>query len=181
MPPTRQHKKAAPRRVVDPADVPVARPEGDWTKSRKLCAFIVQLSHHGNVTRALLRAKCNRMYAYDKRATDQDFADAWATARAMGLETLKDVAWSRAVEGTEEALFYQGEPIMVGKGKNRRQAVKVTYSDSLLMFKIKQLDPSYREHFDVNLGNAGGRPFMFQMMLDPKAAQVAQQQQKGGR
>lgn len=170
---TRQQKKgaraskgkAAPvrRREVDPADQRVPVPDGAWARSQKLCRFIVDLGQHGNVTRAIAAAKVNRAYVYDRRVTDQDFADAWTAALKQGLEVLKDEAWRRAHEGVLEPKGIAGRKVMVRK-----------YSDTLLMFLIKQADPTFREHFDVNLGNAGGRPFMFQMALHPEAVKQAQ-------
>lgn len=162
-------KKAAaapapvPARPKDPADEIRPAPAAAWAQSEKLCRFIVSLSHHGNVTWALRSAKLDRGYAYDRRATDQDFGDAWEEARRIGLDVLKDEAWRRAHQGVAEPKFHAGRVV----GHIQR------YSDTLLMFLIKQHDPSFREHFDVNLGNAGSRPFMFQMLLNPDAVAAA--------
>lgn len=156
-----------PRPPRDMADEAVPPPAAAWAQSKKLCRFIVQLAHHGNVTKALRGADLSRVYAYDRKGTDLEFAAAWDDAVKMGLQVLKDEAWRRAHEGVERDKFYQGRIV----GRERE------YSDTLLMFLIKQHDPSYREHFDVNLGNAGGRPFMFQMLLNPAAAKAAQTEQ----
>lgn len=155
---------APPPRPVDPADVPVPAPKAAWAASRKLCRFLVQLSHHGNVTRALRGAKLNRGYAYDRRTTDMEFAGAWEEAVKIGLQVLKDEAWRRAHDGVEKVKYYQGQKI----------GTEIEYSDTLLMFLIKQHDPSFREHFDLTLGNQGGRPFMFQMLLHPEAVKEHQ-------
>lgn len=167
---TRQQKKAKPRpapkkKPSKPRAVLEAapRPTADWAKSKKLLGFILRLNQHGNVTRALKAAKLDRGYAYDKRGTDIEFAQAWDDAKKMGLDVLKDEAWRRAHDGVLKDKYHQGDVC----GQER------VYSDTLLMFLIKQADPSYREHFDVNLGNAGGRPFMFQMVLNPEAAKQA--------
>jgi hypothetical protein len=181
---TRQRKKTQkPRRPARALSVgqgkleQAPRPTADWAKSAKLLGFIMRLGMHGNVTRAIAGAQVDRGYCYDKRNTDTEFAAAWDEAKKMGLDVLKDEAWRRAHEGVEKTKFYQGLPIKVasGKGKNRRMVdyVEREYSDTLLMFLIKQADPSFREHYDVNLGNAGGRPFMFQMVLHPEAAKIA--------
>jgi hypothetical protein len=174
--PTRHQKKGSVRpkkkpkpRQRQPVPERAPRPTADWAKSAKLQGFIMRLGMHGNVTRALAGARVDRGYCYDKRNTDLEFAAAWDEAKKMGLDVLKDEAWRRAHEGIERKKFYQGAPILV-KGKHY---VEREFSDTLLMFLIKQADPSYREHFDVNLGNAGGRPFMFQMVLNPEAAKAA--------
>jgi hypothetical protein len=138
----------------------VLRP--DWMKSAGLVKFIAELEKHGNVSHALKAAHLARGWAYKKRAEDAEFTQAFEDARRCGLEVLKDEAHRRAYEGVEEPVFYQGEVA----------AHVRKYSDTLLMFLVKQADPSYREHFDVSLANTGGRPFMFQMMLHPDAAKA---------
>ena len=47
------------------------------------------------------------------------------------------------------------------------------YSDGLLMFLIKQADPSYREHFQIDHSNPDKRPFLFKMTLHPDAVKAA--------
>lgn len=135
----------------------------DWMRSKLLVKVIAELEKHGNVSEALRKAKASRGWVYEKRQTDLEFASAFDDARACGLEVLKDEAHRRAYEGVDEPKFHQGEIC----GHVRR------YSDTLLMFLIKQSDPSYREHFQVDHGNAGGRPFMFQMQLHPDAVAAA--------
>lgn len=165
--PKRRAKPRAPAAPIvtppappkDPADAIRPAPSAAWAQSRKLCRFIVSLGHHGNVTWALRAAKLDRGYAYERRGSDQEFGLAWDDARKQGLEVLKDEAWRRAHEGVLEPKFHAGK--VVGHVRH--------YSDSLLMFLIKQSDPTYREHFDLSLANQGGRPFMFQMLLHPDA------------
>lgn len=162
---TRQQKKAPARRrpAKDPADETPPAPAASWAKSAKLCRFILELGQHGNVTRALADSKLNRAYAYERRVSDGEFAASWDEAVKVGLQVLKDEAWRRAYQGVLEPKGIAGKKVMVRK-----------YSDTLLMFLIKQHDPSYREHFDLTLGNQGGRPFMFQMMLDPSTVRAHQ-------
>lgn len=138
-----------------------------WRKSTKLHRFLAELEKHGNVTEALRAAKAARGWVYRKRQEFPDFAQAFDEARACGIEVLKDEAHRRAYEGIEEPVFYKGDEI----ARVRK------YSDVLLMFLIKQADPSYRERYDLAIGNAGnGRPFMFQMMLHPDVAKGQQGQ-----
>ena len=137
----------------------------DWLKSVKLAAVIRELSKHGNVSQALRKAKASRSWVYEKRQLDREFSDAFNDARDCGIEVLKDEAHRRAYEGVEEPVFYQGEEV----ARIRK------YSDTLLMFLIKQADPTYREAYNVDIGAAGGRPFLFQMSLHPDA--IAAQQE----
>lgn len=138
-----------------------------WQTSVKLQRVIAELAKRGNVSDALRKAKASRAWVYEKRQVDLEFAAAFDEARECGIEVLKDEAHRRAYDGVEEPVFYQGEEV----ARIRK------YSDTLLMFLIKQADPSYREHFQIDHGNASGRPFLFQMSLHPDA--VADQQARG--
>lgn len=134
-----------------------------WDESVKLVAVIRELSKCGNVSEALRLAKASRAWVYERRQTDADFADVFNEARACGLEVLRDEAHRRAYGGILEPVFYQGEEV----AKVRK------YSDTLLMFLIKQSDPTFREHATLEVGNQAGRPFLFQMQLHPDAVAAA--------
>lgn len=135
-------------------------------RSEKLQRFIMYLKQHGNVSDALRQSKVSRAYVYTKREADAEFADAFAEARACGRECLVDEAHRRAYRGVEREIYFQGEVV----------GVERKYSDTLLMFLIKQQDPSYREHYQIDHGNADARPFMFNFQLHPD---VAKQQGAG--
>lgn len=130
-----------------------------WEESVKLVAVIKALARRGNVTEALRAAKAGRGWVYGWRQRDAEFHDAFEDARACGIEVLKDEAHRRAYAGILEPVFYQGD-----------ECARVRkYSDTLLMFLIKQADPTYREHFQIEHATAAGRPFIFQMTLHPDA------------
>lgn len=131
----------------------------EWETRVKLVKFIAALEVAGRVDLACKAASAARGWVYGWRERDLDFADAWVTAKAIGKEILKDEAFRRAHDGVDEPKFHAGEIC----GHVRK------YSDSLLMFLIKQADPSYREHFRLEHENAGARPFLFQMALHPDA------------
>lgn len=132
-----------------------------WRTSKTLHKVLLELAKHGNVTQALKTARAARGWVYRKRREFPDFEAEFEDARRCGIEVLKDEAHRRAYDGVEEPVFYQGEEV----ARIRK------YSDVLLMFLIKQADPSYRERYDLAIGNAAnGRPFMFQMMLHPDVA-----------
>ncbi len=135
------------------------KPIADWQTRRKLVLFIKALEHHGNATYALKKANAARGWIYYWRQKDQEFRDAFEEARSCGLEILRDEAHRRAYEGVSQEVWHQGD--VCGHVQK--------YSDTLLMFLIKQSDPSYREHFQIDHGNVGSRPFIFQMALHPGA------------
>lgn len=84
---------------------------------------------------------------YKWRKLDDEFASAWADADEIGTEVqianLQAEIDRRAMEGVEEPVFYLGQKV----GHIRK------FSDSLLMFRMKKLDPSYRD--SVNLNHSG--------------------------
>ncbi len=68
------------------------------------------------------------------------FQAAYKRAKTMCIETFEDEAVRRAIEGlTRETGWYQGEA----------GGTLTEYSDNLLMFILKKLDPSYRERVMV--------------------------------
>lgn len=130
-----------------------------WKKSVKLQRFIVKFSEHGNCTQACEFVGISRVAIWSRRQSDPAFEQAYLAAEACGTQALKDEAHRRAYRGVLKSVYHKGEIV----GLQRE------YSDTLLMFMIKKHDPSFRDSFQVEHANAGGRPFMFQMMLHPEA------------
>ncbi len=78
----------------------------------------------------------SRRSAYDWRKEDQEFANEWDAAEALGTDLLEDEARRRAAQGVDEPVFWKGEV----KGFVRK------YSDVLLIFMLKARRPEkYRE------------------------------------
>ena len=140
-------------------------PIADWETRKKLVLFIKALKISGRIDLACKASQAARGWVYEWRDKDTDFADNWTAAKTVGKEILKDEAFRRAHDGVDEPRFHQGELC----GYVRK------YSDTLLMFLIKQADPTYREHFQIDHGNAGSRPFIFQMLLHPDATAAAKE------
>ena len=69
------------------------------------------------------------------RATDPEFARQEVEARAKYLELLEIEADRRGVDGIDKPVYFQGEKVDTNK----------VYSDHLLMFRLKKLDPKYRD------------------------------------
>jgi len=74
---------------------------------------------------------------------DPDFADLLAEARLDYLEGLMSAAHHRATMGVDEGIFYQGRP---ARTDDNKPAVKVHYSDVLLIKLLEALDPRFRPH-----------------------------------
>tara|TARA_R110001599_G_scaffold339851_1_gene559725 strand:- start:23494 stop:23967 length:474 start_codon:yes stop_codon:yes gene_type:complete len=81
---------------------------------------------------------------YVWRRNDDEFAQRWAEADEIGtnvqLATLEAECDRRAVNGVVDKI------IKIGDQTHRLKK----YSDALLMFRMKKLDPTYREKVDLN-------------------------------
>lgn len=101
--------------------------------------FLEALSRCGHVTEACRLSGVNKATVYRHRKSDPKFAQAWAEAADLGVESLIDEARRRAFEGCDEPVYYRGE--VVGSVKK--------YSDVLLMFLIKGHRPEYRDRAEI--------------------------------
>ncbi len=97
--------------------------------------FLAALMQHGNVSRAARAAKISRMQLYRERAAAPDFAKAWRDAQQIGLDSLEDVANTRARKD----------------------------SDTLLIFLLKAHRPEkYRETTRHELSGPAGKPIQIE-------------------
>lgn len=99
--------------------------------STKEAAFLEALAHGFSVTKASTLSGLPRRTAYNHRKSEPDFAALWDEAIEAGTDIVEDEALRRAVEGTEDPVFYQGEQV----GSVTR------YSDSLLVMLLKARRP----------------------------------------
>ena len=121
-PPARSSKKATrPRRV---------RADG-WTLPRQR-QFLKMLAVYGSVDQACQSVGMSVSSAYRLRLhpDGEAFRNAWATALQACVPTLREIAFDRAINGTDQPLFEHG--VMVGYEK--------VYSDRLLMFLLRAYD-----------------------------------------
>ena len=91
--------------------------------ARSQATFLAALLEIGTIAGAARAADVDRPAVYATMRLDDAFAKAVDEARALGIEALKDEAYSRAMGWRGRA------------------------SDILLMFLIKQADPSYRDNY----------------------------------
>jgi hypothetical protein len=104
--------------------------------------------------------------AHYKWLAGPDYKAAFELAQEEAIGILESEVHKRAVDGVEELVIYQGklcfEPQrdpngQIKYGKNGRPLPSTTpltirrKSDALLMFRLKKLDPSYRENSQVKL------------------------------
>ena len=104
--------------------------------SPKKAAFLAAYAETAVIAYAAEAAKVNRRQHY-RWLKDPVYAEAFAEAREIAIESLEGEARRRAVQGVAEPVYYKGE--VVGTIQK--------YSDVLLMFLLKAAFPEkYREH-----------------------------------
>lgn len=118
-----------------PAFTPVPRQRmrrGGWSAERQR-QFIALLAETGSVRAACRRMGVGEHHIYKLRAHPEgaSFRKAWETALDLGIARIEDVAMDRALYGTEDPVFWQGEQV----GTRR------VYNDRLLMFLLSNRAP----------------------------------------
>jgi hypothetical protein len=100
---------------------------------------------------------------------DPEYAIAFAATKEDYKQRLEAEADRRGHDGYLKPVFHEGKVC----GQIRE------FSDSLLMFRLKKLDPSYREHFKVsgtiNHGVDGMREQLRELSKDPAAVELTRQ------
>ncbi len=107
--------------------------------ARRRAKFLEELAKHGIVGEAAKRASLHSHHGciqtfYDERKKDPEFAKAWDEALLLARYSAERELHRRAVEGVDEPVFQGGK--QVGKIKK--------YSDTLLLARMRKLDPGYR-------------------------------------
>ncbi len=110
----------------------------------KLATFLRHLEASGSVSFAAGRTGVSRNTVYTLRKVDPAFARGWEKAEAMAAEALRDLAMTRATEGTERTLWRGGKRV----GTIRE------YDNRLLMFLLQLLKP---ELFNQTASRGRGR------------------------
>lgn len=123
-------------------------------KKRK--TFLEILSTTGRVTEAALAVGyTSTNHLHKMRREDEEFAEQWDLAVSAAKDVLHDEALRRGFDGVAEPDYYKGEVV----------GYTLKYSDTLLMFVLKKLDPSYRDS-----GGAGGVNVNFGVAIMPMQA-----------
>ena len=104
-----------------------ARHDG-WTAQRQR-RFIEALAQTGCVAEAARAAQMSldACYKLRRRPNAQEFRRAWEQALDLACELLEDLAMTRAIEGTEQPVYYFGEQF----------GMRRVYNDRLVMFLLR--------------------------------------------
>jgi hypothetical protein len=82
------------------------------------------------------------------RTSDPEFVKEFEQAAVEYVHKLEREADRRGVEGIDKGIYYKGEKVDVER----------EYSDTLLIFRLKRLDPAYRERTEIS--GPGGGPIL---------------------
>ena len=123
------------------------------------------ITEGGRVKQACAKAGLNVFTFYKWQRKDEKFKAAVDEAKRRTLDLLQAEAYRRAVEGNDKPIIYKGE--ITGYYKE--------YSDNLIMFLMKQLDPSYRENFNQLIGISGSDIEISFAPVDKQQQQLATQ------
>ena len=135
-------------------DIPV--PKTNNFQHPKKRAFLAAHSVTGNVTKAAEAADIDRQLHYYWLKNDTDYAAAFNDTKGQYQERLEAGADRRAVEGVKEPIFDRnGKQVL---GKDGKPMYRYKYSDILLMFRLKGIDPdkyAERRKVDTNVNHTG--------------------------
>lgn len=112
----------------------------------KKIAYLAAYSILGNVTYSAKCAGISTTSVYNWKKNDPDFKEQYEIADQAHLDYMEMEAQRRAVQGTSEDVYYQGE--VVGQKQN--------YSDSLLKFLLEGKDPGkYGKTNKIEVNSSG--------------------------
>lgn len=142
----------------------------DLTKvdSIKKRAFLAAFSECGNITKAAEMAGCSRCTHHKWLSESHEYPELFEQAKESASDKLEQEARRRAVEGTKEAIYYQGE--IVGH--------KMIYSDNLLMFLLKGERPEKFKDRTELTGAKGGPIQLEAMTSEERKSRIAELMQK---
>ena len=129
----------------------------NFQRDKKLASrkrFLECFAQCGTLTEAAEKAKVDRNLHY-VWMKDPEYVETFEEARLRANDRLEQEALRRAVKGTEEQVFYQGEVC----GKIRK------FSDVLLIFLMKGAMPDkYRDQWKGELTGKNGGPLAISVL-----------------
>ena len=115
-------------------------------KQPKKSVFLEAYARAGTALGAEKLCGVNRMSHKTWLEADPEYAAAAEEAEQAYLERLLNEVDRRAVEGVDDLIMYEGK---ICKDDEGNTLVKRRFSDNLLMFRVKQMDPSFRDSAEV--------------------------------
>ena len=129
--------------------------------------FLKVYRESNSVREAAKVAEIVRFTAYDWRKSDPQFAREWQIIQHEYIEKLEREADRRGVDGIDHPVIHQG--VITDTYKE--------YSDNLLMFRLKRLDPQYRDRLQITVDKDDGdsRQTLDAAMLDARTIALVEE------
>lgn len=118
-------------------------------KEPQKAQFLEKYREHGAKVHAAEAVGISPSTVNSWRRKDAAFREAFNVAKKVYQESLEIEARRRATKGVGKFVLYKGQPVMLTDKDGKK--IPITdryYSDSLLMFTLKKLDPSYRDQIN---------------------------------
>lgn len=117
-----------------------------YAKRQKQLIFLNSyMDSGGMVQQSAKNANVSRFTVRYWNDNDKLFNQAYQKAKEDLVELMEEEVIRRGMHGYLEPVYYKGEQ----RGQVRK------YSDNLLMFRLKELKPSYKDSHQTNIGIAG--------------------------
>ena len=118
---------------------PTAVQTATWARQER---FLAAYSGSGGIYKAAAVAECSpRTVENWLNADNFGFQKRYHVAQARYLELMAAEADRRGMEGVAKPVYQGGKKV----------GTVQTYSDNLLMFRMKKLDPAYRDSFNLTV------------------------------
>jgi hypothetical protein len=105
--------------------------------------FLAEFAKTGHINDSCDKIGVNRWMFYGKWSNDPEFVALFKKMELQHLDRMAAEADRRGIEGIEKGIYWQGD----------RVATERQYSDNLLMFRMKRLDPAYRDSNQIQINN----------------------------
>ena len=140
-------------------------PKTNNLQNPKKRAFLAAHSVTGNITKSAEAADIDRQLHYYWLKNDTDYTAAFNDTKGQYQERLEAEADRRAVEGVKEPIFDRnGKQVL---DKNGKPMYRYKYSDILLIFRLKAMNPdkyAERRKIDQNVRHTGSVKHYHEMM-----------------
>jgi hypothetical protein len=132
--------------------------QGDETKTGSICdlvhpkkkAMLLSIEKTGgSILAAADACKISTASHYQWVKEDPLYAELFQEYYNRSTQTLITEAIRRATEGQQEPILYQGKQVI---GPDGKPLFKTFKSDNLIMFLLKQRDPTFRDNYIHNVG-----------------------------
>jgi len=102
-------------------------------------AFLVALEQTGSVTQACEAAKISRVWVYECRKEDKQFAEDWERALECGADALVDEARRRAFAGSDTLLIFLLKGLQPQRWRESRATIPPADLNRLIEVELQRI------------------------------------------